>query len=152
MGLNALKVTAILWHASIFIVIESKTQGERILQYSFIWKDNIKPWLSAFDSYIDRWLKRESEQFTNVTVFLIHQSHCNFTYKYRLGSERLIDSGSFKCIMFVLTPAQMKIEWFQTSEWSRNWNYSFETARTDQCKIKFFWILHLENINFKDLR
>lgn len=87
-------------------------------------------------SYVDRWLKRRSDRFPYVTLFLIHQSPCHFTYKYRLGSERLIGSGSLKCIMFVLTPAQMKIECFQTAEWSQNRNYSFETARTDQCKIK----------------
>lgn len=35
--------------------------------------------------------------------FLIHQRPYNFTYKYRLGRERLIGSGSWKCIMFVCT-------------------------------------------------
>lgn len=91
----------------------------------------------CLQSYVDlRWQRRKSDQFTCVTLCLIHQSPCNFTYKSRLGSERLIGSGSWKCIIFVLTPAQMKTEWFQTLEWSWNWNDSLETARTNKYKIE----------------
>jgi len=108
-------------------------------QCLFVWKDltSSSDYLSLIICY-PRWWRRNSGQFTYVTLFLIHRSPCNFTYKYRLGSERLMDSASLKCIMFVLTPAQVKIEWFQTLEWSWNWNHSFGTARTDQCKIGSF--------------
>lgn len=130
-----------------FLLLQSQEDsGRKILQYSFIWKEITSSSDCCLRSYIDRWLKRESEQFPMITYTI--GSHCN-GYKH-LG-QRLIDSGSFNALRLFWPPVSNENRMIPT-EWSETEiTHCLKLPGLTVCKIKcssesFIWRTSISRI------
>lgn len=101
-------------------------------------RSNLKQWLSVFDHMLSQMMEKK--------LWSVHLCHTvsdtpkplQFYLQIQIRKWKTDGLWQFEMHYVCSDPTQMKIEWFQTVEWSRNWNHSFETARTDQCKIGSF--------------